>query len=265
MKYNITPTNRSLTRTLLVAVSILTASIAGAQSAEVLHNPSQVEITEGETFEVMVEVHSGEQLISVADVYMHFDPQYLEVLEVSVPEGGMEAISIAPAFNNSAGTIEMGSFQMSGQMPSGVTEVLQITFRGIASTPITSVEHPSGAFPRSILAYAGVNHLGTIGPLDITILPSVVLSDGDEELENDDLSLEIWPNPTQGHVTINFQESLEQIQITIKNLLGQTVYAAQHINEDQIDLEIVGANGLYFIEIESEVQQRTVCKILKSR
>src|SRR5690606_36261570 len=95
------------------------------------------------------------------------------------------------------------------------------TFRGIQETQSTSVEHPANVFPKSILAYAGVDHLGNVGPLDITILPGIVSSNG-EELKGDDISLSLWPNPAAEHTAITFRmgetgtASLEIFDITGK-------------------------------------------------
>jgi len=237
---------------------IISTSGAVAQSAQIIHQPAEVTITEGETFEVVVEVHAGSQHISVADVRMQYDTGLLEVLEVSTPEGGLEANSIAPAFSNSEGTISMGSFQLSGEMPSGVMEVLHITFLAIAPIPITSIVHPSDVFPRSILAYAGVDHLGNVGPLDITILPSIVLSDGDEELQNDDLSLEIWPNPTSDQVNVIFRTTQNgQVQLELYDVTGKMVTgiyngSAMPGAEHRFNLDVSALNtGLYFCRLIS--------------
>lgn len=205
----------------LVSSGLLTASSVDAQSGQILHNPSEVEISVGETFEVTVEVHTGEQPISVADFHMRFDPEYLEVLEINSIQGGLQANSIQPIFDNQNGTISMGSFQVGGQAPSGYFEAMQITFRGLHQTQTTSVDHPNNVFPKSILAYAGVDHLGQVGPLDITILPGVVSSNG-IDLETEDLSLNLWPNPTAERTTITFQmgetgeASLEIFDVTGK-------------------------------------------------
>lgn len=221
MKSHSTQTFQKIAMSFLVATGILTAATVEGQSGQILHNPSQVEISAGETFEVTVEVHTGEQPISVADFHMQFDPEYLEVLEVNSVQGGLAANSIQPVFNNQNGTISMGSFQVGGQAPSGYIEAMQITFRGLQETQTTSVEHPADVFPKSILAFAGVDYLGNVGPLDITILPGVVSSNG-EELLTDNLSLSLWPNPTDEHTSITFrmgetgEASLEIYDVTGK-------------------------------------------------
>lgn len=195
---------RTMISVVLVSAALCVTANLNAQSAQILHNPAQVEVAEGDTFEVKVEIHSGIQPIAVADFYMEFNPEYLEVLEVNAIFGGLFINSIEPSFDNAQGTISMGAFQLGSQAPSGFIESMQITFLAVKETQLTSVEHPANIFPKSILAYAGEDHLGNVGPLDITILPGIILSDS-PELRTEDFSLEIWPNPTSEQATVSFR------------------------------------------------------------
>jgi len=248
---------RSFTLALMVSAGLWASTDLSAQSGEILHNPAQLIVTEGETFEVTVEVHSGAQPISVADFHMEFDPEYLEVLQVSAIQGGLAANSILPVFNNVNGTISMGSFQVGSQAPSGFMEAMQITFMAVQVTPLTSVEHPVNVFPKSILAYAGEDHLGNVGPLDITILPGIVLSDG-PELDADLLSLELWPNPTSEQATVTFQTSeTGEISLELYDVAGKLVAeiyrgtaASGTLHRFDVNVQQLN-NGLYLCSLMS--------------
>lgn len=73
------------------------------------------------------------------------------------------------------------------------------------------------------------------------------------------LSMEIFPNPTNSDIQIQF-ESIRKTDLRLINLTGQTVFAAS-INSDfhQIDIAHL-PEGVYFLKVDEEVR-----KVLKSK
>lgn len=220
-KYN----RHSIKSIIAGSIAILyTALPAGvmAQNAQITHNPTQVETIAGDTFEVILEINPNGEQVSVVDMHMHFDPTYLEVQEIVNLQQGFSGNLIAPEYDNAAGTISMASFELGSTLPAGNFEAVKITFKALLETTETNVIHPMDIFPKTLLAYEGINKLGSIGDLNITILASDIVSDGLEESDVSNLAL--WPNPTMNHAFISFtakqatEATLELYDLTGKKL-----------------------------------------------
>ena len=81
-------------------------------------------------------------------------------------------------------------------------------------------------------------------------------------MEKKDISFSIFPNPTSEKFSIDFGEEMKSIKIIIRNLLGQEMYSENFFEKRLIDLSIKDVPGIYFLEIETDLQKR-VFKILK--
>jgi hypothetical protein len=72
----------------------------------------------------------------------------------------------------------------------------------------------------------------------------------------------VYPNPTNGQISIVFANELEVVQITLRNVMGQVVFQKKYSSEDHIDLTFEGSPGIYFLEIvEKDIS--TVLKLIK--
>ena len=83
--------------------------------------------------------------------------------------------------------------------------------------------------------------------------------------ENNSLSsVQIYPNPTTNSITVNFGTFQETVSVSIINVIGQLISrkTLSQISEQQ--LQINEPNGIYFLEIENENQQKKVFKIIKN-
>jgi len=66
----------------------------------------------------------------------------------------------------------------------------------------------------------------------------------------DDLGLVVVsPNPTSGFLQINLEESYPQIRVQIYNSTGQLMKGEKYEQVNQIDLNIEGAAGFYFVHL----------------
>ncbi len=68
----------------------------------------------------------------------------------------------------------------------------------------------------------------------------------EDQLLND---LKLYPNPTSGAFKLDFTQPFSNTIVTVTNLLGQTVSKRELFNEQSILLNVEGAPGLYFVEV----------------
>ena len=85
-----------------------------------------------------------------------------------------------------------------------------------------------------------------------------------ENLESNQFckSIQVYPNPTTGTVTIKSKSDIDDIQINIRDIEGKLVKNIYSINDNAISLEIEGSTGIYFMEILSH-NKRATFKIVK--
>lgn len=72
----------------------------------------------------------------------------------------------------------------------------------------------------------------------------------------------VYPNPTKGKVTIDLGLSCESIILTVQTLSGQQIKQLRYYNQQTIELNLNGAEGIYLVTIESE-SKKAVLKIIK--
>lgn len=86
-----------------------------------------------------------------------------------------------------------------------------------------------------------------------------VLGIEDELLE----SMQLYPNPTSGQVNIHFTENAPKTQISVQNILGQTIYNQTFTNIQDIPLDIEGSAGMYFVTVTLQEGVSSTFKVLK--
>lgn len=229
--------------------------LAQAQQATLIPSPQAVEVTQGDSFEVTYLVNPDDQPLAVVDMHAHFDPTFLEVLDVEVIGGGSFNVQ-TPTFDNTAGTIDISAFQLGDELPQAGFELVKVTFMGVNETELTQAVHPEDVFPRTILAFAGNELNSYAAPLDVTILPSGALSLTD--VDGSGLSLNLWPNPSNGKsfASIGSTDGGE-VTLTLFDLTGKVM--AQYFHGDlapgveqviEMDLEKMAA-GVYLCQLNT--------------
>ena len=83
------------------------------------------------------------------------------------------------------------------------------------------------------------------------------------ELTSDNLAASVYPNPTNGNISIRLKEFQRDIKATISNTLGQIVYSANFQSTDFISLDIDKPKGIYFLTLETNFGETKTIKILK--
>lgn len=73
----------------------------------------------------------------------------------------------------------------------------------------------------------------------------------------------IYPNPSDGHYFIDFEQSLLTAQFTVTNILGATVYQAKLKNSHQVIDLSTQPSGIYFIRIHLKDGRLISSKLIK--
>jgi uncharacterized delta-60 repeat protein len=75
---------------------------------------------------------------------------------------------------------------------------------------------------------------------------------------------EIYPNPTDGAVTINFGEVRELIEIDVFNLFGQEIFTGKFENKNKVNFTMENAApGVYMIQIRYGRNKSNVLKLIR--
>lgn len=75
--------------------------------------------------------------------------------------------------------------------------------------------------------------------------------------------IQLFPNPTKGEFTIELPAGLNKGEIIIRDLRGKTIATRQIQSEKLVTMEIVGAKGVYFVEIITGNRRETMRLIKK--
>lgn len=109
----------------------------------------------------------------------------------------------------------------------------------------------------------GLYPLTAAGNMDIFVLKlssnSVLHSENNSFRKN-----RVYPNPSQGNITIEVDECITGTDITIRNLYGQVVYQRNHKGPSPYYLTFEGSPGMYFLEMTGKTG-RVVTTIIKER
>ena len=72
----------------------------------------------------------------------------------------------------------------------------------------------------------------------------------------------IYPNPTNGKLRIALDYNYREVQVRISNVTGQNILTKKYHATDQIDMDIEGKPGVYFIQLTVDDKQ-AVLKVIK--
>ena len=82
-------------------------------------------------------------------------------------------------------------------------------------------------------------------------------------LENHiDNALSVYPNPTNGNITMDMGAPYSSVDLKVLNAAGQLVSSGEFSNSEKIDLKIEGPAGCYFVHIMTPDNRKAVIKIL---
>ncbi|MBL7885959.1 MAG: T9SS type A sorting domain-containing protein [Flavobacterium sp.] len=78
------------------------------------------------------------------------------------------------------------------------------------------------------------------------------------------LTSTIYPNPTNGKITLSFEKTHQQIQIEIVTIFGTKVFDEKFSNLNQVELEFKGNSGVYILKVKSDLGEESIQKIIKN-
>ncbi len=82
--------------------------------------------------------------------------------------------------------------------------------------------------------------------------------------ENKVSSLQVFPNPADENVTINFGEQVVSGTVTLVNVLGETVFSAQLTQTTQVNIETGNfAAGVYVVQIQTATGMRSARLVIQ--
>jgi hypothetical protein len=149
---------------------------------DLILDPAQVKVKPGDTFEVTIKAAPSSQELAAMDVFLDFDPQFLEVVD-SLPD--KSGVQIKPGtvltqplsensnrVDNSKGEIDFGAGMPLGKAYSEVTPltVATVTFKTKPElTGSTEINFHDIAPRQTMVAYVGANVLGTAKGASVNI------------------------------------------------------------------------------------------------
>ena len=81
----------------------------------------------------------------------------------------------------------------------------------------------------------------------------------ENELEN---SLSVYPNPTNGEFTIDFGQKVNEVNVSLTDLVGKQIGSKIYTNDQLLNLKIEEPSGVYLLIVESE-NKRVVVRLVK--
>lgn len=73
----------------------------------------------------------------------------------------------------------------------------------------------------------------------------------------------VYPNPTTKTLTVSLLKNYINLDVFVTNMLGQKVQQEQFGNASEIRFDLIGENGVYFVEVCNENKERVTFKVVK--
>ena len=80
---------------------------------------------------------------------------------------------------------------------------------------------------------------------------------------NFDLSPVIFPNPTDGNITIDLKANYENVTIHLNDILGRKIITKSYNQGQLFNLNINNADGIYFLSVIAE-NKKVVFRLIKN-
>lgn len=192
----------------------------------------------------------------------------------------IDPLFFCSSYNNPNGDVNYGNYWTSSPLmdgPTPYTDAVYISFgeaQGQMALPPTNVltlydTHGAGAQrndPKEIGTGTYPSYFGPQG--DILYVNNYVRAVRNVNpvfsiKDNSKIKCTAYPNPTENQIMIDLNESYSQLHVQITNVLGKVISTYTFENKNQIQLELNGAAGIYFIHIDSTNGDSTVIKAVK--
>ena len=121
----------------------------------------------------------------------------------------------------------------------------------------------SGESAQNFTASSNGNYAVVItqnGCVDTSACESITNVGISENIFGNDLF--VYPNPTAGNITIQTGSNIEDLNIIVRNTLGEVICSGNYPVLNKIDFNIASGAGIYFIELNCD-KGHTVKKVIK--
>lgn len=78
-------------------------------------------------------------------------------------------------------------------------------------------------------------------------------------------SLQLYPNPTDGNVTVSLGANEQGVRVVLRDLTGRELSSSSFNEVESFDIEIEGSAGIYFVEITTENGKKAQLKVQKNK
>lgn len=75
--------------------------------------------------------------------------------------------------------------------------------------------------------------------------------------------ISIFPNPTYGKVSIQLNQQYNNVDVKVRNILGQTLSSFESKSTDKISFDINKTSGIYFVQISNDLGENATFKVVK--
>jgi len=82
--------------------------------------------------------------------------------------------------------------------------------------------------------------------------------------EGIDANYNIYPNPTDGNIMIEFDNSQENVSIELYSIIGELLETKQIYEANQVEFKIIGEPGVYLLRISDQNGQSSNIRIIKN-
>jgi hypothetical protein len=76
-------------------------------------------------------------------------------------------------------------------------------------------------------------------------------------------TLEVYPNPTNGNITINIGAVYSNLIVTVRNVMGQELQTKNYDSAQLINLTMDGDAGIYFVELKTN-DKTAIIRVVKN-
>jgi hypothetical protein len=139
---------------------------------------------------------------------------------------------------------------------------------GCGTVTVTSSESTPGntastATPSEQSAWLGfpVTSPQTTGGSQVDLCEFITSIDLNENEPGSDIA--IYPNPTRGQFSVSFEQLYETVQVQISNSLGQVILNETYLSVENINLNLAGAKGIYFLDVKTGTGKRFTKRLVK--
>ncbi|MCP4442390.1 MAG: T9SS type A sorting domain-containing protein [Aureispira sp.] len=102
----------------------------------------------------------------------------------------------------------------------------------------------------------------TVGGCTTTSSCYAVLVTGLESIDIQN-RIVVYPNPTKGKLILDLFQTQENIEGKIVNIMGQVIEEFEYSNAQQIELDLKGSTGVYFIQLKTSAGLAKTIRVIK--